>query len=423
MKINESSFLLEFSTCLLQILATLLITFLFSHHIINLYQIQWLALPIIAWALLSSGTLKDDRSRWQGVVNIITFQLLLLLTFYGLSNLFGAGTFVATMKSTLFTLGFTPWGLMLVIALGLRLLHQASGKDASIVDILTRLIPFKKNSNFLTVLHLLIRGVTNFNIALTLALITISIYIALTGPLDPFAIRNLLLSIIFIVLIFSKPGKYLLKKTVQSARWLYITIPTYAIVLALVLSALAYALSSVATLHTKPPALIYLLNTAITTNSMRTLFSYGWWLAFASIGGVFIAHHSRSLTVRQLIVVSSILPLIVGACLQSSQIDSLLSTHQWSLIVAIIGISGLLKLVTDKNMLPCLILAYLPQTPHQFLFVSNLKTMLMILFFSIPIGLVTVSFFCCFISIPITLFSIVIIAAVGLLLRHEHNTL
>lgn len=435
MKVKNSSLLLELSISGLQVIITLLLTFLFSHDVINLYQLQWLALPILLYALfsfkhtiwitLSDATYSAPIKPYQ---KIIVFQLLLFLSFYGISYLFGPHAFTQIIQQTTWHVGLFPWSFMLIIALGLRLLNLTSQKDTSIVDIITRIINIKKDSPFLPAVHLLIRGSSNFNLALTLALIGISIYTDLTGGLDPFSIRSLLLSLLLIALIFLKPGKQLIKKTVQSVNWLYLSMPICTIILALLLSALAYALSSLSTLHTQPPALINLLNNSITLNSISLLFGYGWWLTWAGIGGIFIAHCSRSLTLGQMILVSSITPLIIGILLQSSWIDAALLTNKWSLIFSVIGISGLLKLLTQRDMLPCLILAYFPNTPypkqraHQFLFASNLKTMLVILFFSIPIGLKVLSFFSCFISMPLEVFSIVIIIAVGLLVyttRHR----
>ena len=430
MRINESSLLLEVSAVTCQVLLTLVLAFAFSHHLVNLYQLQWLAVPVLLWALLSSGA-KNSKAygtQRKGIYSIIAFQLLLFMLFYGTSAVFGAHTFAININNNFTRIGFFPWSIMLIIAIGLQLLNSASGKDASIVDLITRVIPVK-NSYFLTVLHLLIRGSCNFSIGLTLALITINSYSALTGRLDAFSIISLLLSVLVLLLIFAKPGKYLLKKTTQSANVLYVTLPMYAVVLAVCLAGITHALASIATLHTKPPVFIQALNTVITAHSISALFSMGWWLAWAGVGGIFIAHHSRALSLRQMIVWSSITPLIISLCVQSTPIATLLTTTPWSCLIAIPAICGLLYVITQKDFLPCLILAYLPQSPtpkqraHQFLFISNLKTMLLIVFISIPIGLNALSFFACFLSLPLEIFLIVIVLAVGLLLRHDDNTL
>ena len=426
MKVKSSSLLLELSISALQVFMTLLLVFLFSYKHINLYQIQWAALPLLLSALFLFKPFQTIKN-YRALLKIIAFQLLLFLSFYGISHLFGSDTFTQIITKMTWHLGFFPWSLMLVIALGLRLLNLTSHEDTSIVDIISRIISLKKNSYILSALHLLIRGATNFNIALTLALISISIYTDLTGPLDNFSIRSLLITLILIALIFSKPGKYLIKKTVQSSRWLYLSMPLYAITLSLLLATIAYALSNISSLHTPPPTLLNLLNDSINSTSISILFGYGWWLTWASMGGIFIAHHSRTLTLGQMILWSSLTPLVISILLTSSVVDSLLVTHSWSIMLALIGISGLIKLLTQKDTLPCLILAYFPHTTHpkqrahQFLFASNIKTLLIILFFSIPVGLKALSFLCCFISLPLALFSIVIMIATGLLLAHEYR--
>lgn len=433
MKVKNSSFLLEFSISGLQILITLLLVFLLSRKHINLYQVHWLALPVLFGALCftrKNRTLSVDKQSLnkQALLKIIIFQLLLFLTFYGISPLFGPDAFARIIPTMTWHLGFFPWSLMLLIALGLRLLNNASHKNASVVDVITQIIPLKEDSYFLSAFHLLIRGATNFNIALTLALISLNIYTDFTGPLDSFSIRSLLLTLLLIGLIFSKRGKYLSKKAVQSSRWLYITTPLYAVTLSLLLSLIAHALSGIATLHTQRPTILNLLNYSLNTNDIITLFGYGWWLTWTSIGGIFIAHYSRELTLKQMLLFSSITPLLINTLLTYIKTDELFIPHSWSVTIAIMGIGGLLKLLTENDILPCLILAYFSDAPHpkhrahQFLFTSNIKTMLIILFFSLPIGLKALSFFCCFISLPLEVFSVVIIIAVALLLRYEQNT-
>ena len=116
MRINESSLLLEVSAVTCQVLLTLVLAFAFSHHLVNLYQLQWLAVPVLLWALLSSGA-KNSKAygtQRKGIYSIIAFQLLLFMLFYGTSAVFGAHTFAININNNFTRIGFFPWISLLV---------------------------------------------------------------------------------------------------------------------------------------------------------------------------------------------------------------------------------------------------------------------------------------------------------------------
>ncbi|PHQ80768.1 MAG: hypothetical protein COB66_03970 [Coxiella sp. (in: Bacteria)] len=419
MKIHTSSFSIEVGAALGQLLLVLLVAYVVSNLNINLYYFQWTALAFILCLVIfkSSTPTSYSLSRRQAITKIFIFQLALFALFYGISNVFGPHTFTTAITACTWQLGLFPWAYMILIAVGLRLTCQQLSTDSSLIDLLGTFFKINTGSQTWALLFMLVRQATNFIISLTLALIFFNLYSALVGKPAYFSVPVLILSVLIFILVVAKLPNKLYKKVIHRKLGLFISIPLMALIISLFLCLIGYLLSGLSTAQTHAPALLAFLNHTFKPNHLAALFSDSWWLSWVAIGGVVIAHYSRSLTIRQLIFISGLLPLLLGLLLKSNVMNTVLTTHHWSVIVAIIALVVLLRLLFARDMLPNFILTTLPideaprQRAHQFYLVRGFRVFLMILFFSVPIGLQALGFFSVLYSLVFIEFALFIIIA------------
>lgn len=407
MKLNNSSFLIEISFLAIQIILACSVAYAFSRYAINFYYFQWAAVGLVALFLIKGSRQQPSTTAHsQQWLQIMGFQLALFATFYGISDLFGHHAFSQTLTYNSFTLGFAPWSVMILVAIVLRLTLEHTDHDASFVDAIGMLFKVTPGSQLWSLIHLSVRQCTNVILAVTLVLLSLNVVSAFTGPFMQFSASSVIISFIIIVLALLKKPQQLLKKLVADRHQLYLTLPLLAVISGLLIALLAFWLTSLAQTHTKTPALIQYLNACFSPTKLALLFGQSWWLAFGVAGGVFIAHKSRRLGLRQMILVSAALPLLISLCLLSPGVNSALTTHSWSVIVGILGMVGVYKLLFQADTSPTTIISYLPATAtpkqraHQFHMHKLIKCFLVVLFFTLPIGVQVPTFFSSVVALP-----------------------
>lgn len=416
MKLNTSNFFIEISFLITQIILACCVGYVFSRYTVNVYYFQWAAVGLCVLLLLREGLKKSSIAvvKPQQWLPIMGLQLALFATFYGISNYFGQHVFSQAITYTSFSLGFAPWAVMILIAIILRLTLQRTAKDVFFVDAMGTLFTIKSGGRLWTLIHLSVRQCTNVILAVTLALLSLNVVNALTGPFIPFSASSVLISFIVILFALLKKPQQLFKKLVTNREKLHLTLPLLAIASAVIIALLALLFSGIAHTHTHTPALMTYLNASFNPAKITQLFSQSWWLAWAVAGGVFIAHQSRHMGLRQMILISAVLPLLMSACMMSTRVSSALTTHSWSVIVGILGVIGLCKLLFQANTLPTTIISYLPATAqpkqraHQFHMLKLIKCFLVVLFFTLPIGAQVPTFFSSVVTLPIIEISLVL---------------
>jgi hypothetical protein len=415
MKVNASNFFLEILSMLGLIVVAFVIAYAFSQHDINLYYFQWAAMGAVILSLIRNikPVTIENTTRFNAWSSIIGFQLLVFILYYGISNYFGPHTFSQTILYNFRHLGFLPWGVMLLVAVTLRLITAKTQQDTSVIDVLGRHIPIQHGSQFWTILNLLIRFCANSIIGITTALVCLNILIAISGPVTHFSMQSIILS--FIVILFAVVRKFFLSYTrfLQNKKLLFLTVPLFAIVIAIILGVIAYLSSGLATTLTKPPSLMKIVNACYSLHLTPVLFGQAWWLDWSIVGGVFIAHKSRQISGREMLAISAVVPLIISLAMYSQSVRLALTTHNWSVIFAIFAFICLLKMIFQRDTLPCTILSYLPAqagTPknrsHLFYMRSIIRGCLVILFFALPIGSQIPAIFVSIIVIPTALASL-----------------
>lgn len=430
MKVNINSFTIEITSMAVQLILAAAIAGLFSHYHVNLYCYQWAVLAVVVCFLLKNNKTTHPitaTERYRCWLNIIGFQLLLIATYYGISHYFGAHTFTQLIQYNTAHLGFAPWGAMCLVATVLRLLQQKTGQDTSLVDALMPPFNIKHGGKIWILLNLSIRLATNVVIGITLALLSLNVIYALTGPFTPFSALSIVISLIIILLAVLKKCQPLYKKIVSRRQHLYFMLPLAAIILAFCIAILCKLLSGLSDTVTKTPGIITLLNNTYAPSITPLLFGQSWWLAWSVAGGIFIAKKSQALSNREMLLISALVPIIFYLITLQPSIHSALSTHNWSVIIGFFAFVGLLKLIFQRDMLPCTIINYLPikqqpkQRSHQFYMVKVIKALLMVLFFAIPIGAQIPAFFSSVIVLPFLLVSICLLfVGVTLLFNRRH---
>jgi hypothetical protein len=415
MKVNINSFFIEITSMVTQVILAMAVAALFSQSHINLYYYQWAALAVVVCLLFKNVKPQPTTSlsaRYKSWLTIAGFQFLLFAVFYGISNYFGPHAFTQIIQYNTTNLGFAPWGLMLLVAVTLRIVMHKTGQDTSLVDTLGQLFKIRHGSSSWILLNLTIRSTTNVIIGITLTLLCLNIIFALSGPFKHFSMLSIIISFIVVLLALLKKCQPLYKKVVSKRDYLFFMLPLFTTLLALGIALLCYLLSGLGSTLTQTPGIISLLDYTYAPHLAPLLFGQGWWMAWSIVGGVFIASKSRYIGSREMLLISAVVPIIIYLLTRLPSINSALTTHHWSVIIGMLGIIGLLKLLFQKDMLPCTIINYLPavehpkQRSHQFYMIKVIKALLMVLFFAIPIGMQIPAFFSSMIVMPFILMSL-----------------
>ncbi len=390
----------------------LAIAYLFSQHHINLYYYQWAALVVVVCLLFKNTRGSSDPARLKAWFTIGSFQLLLFALFYGVSNYFGPHTFTQVILYNTAQLGFAPWGLMLLVATLLRMVMQRTGKDTSPIEALRQFVNIEHGSRLWILLNLSFRLSTNAIIGITLALLCLNMVDSISAPFEPFSMLSVIISFLIMLLALVKKFEPLFKLIVNNKNYLYLTLPATALVLALCIGALSYLLSGLGNTLTQTPGIVILLNATYANTLTPLLFGQSWWVAWSVVGGVFIAHKARHIDTREIILISAIVPILIFVLISTAPVRTALTTHNWSVIIGFLATAGLFKLLFQRDMLPLTIINYLPtvaqpkQRSHPFYMIKVIKIVLMILFFTIPIGAQVPAFFSSMVVVPFILISL-----------------
>lgn len=400
MKLNATSPRIEILLSLIQLILMFGFAYLFTRQYIDFFYFHWSAIACVILAFLwkNQGLKQAKINRTKIYGNIFLFQALLYLTFYGISPLFGTQNFTQTIHTNFTHLGLFPWGMMLVVAIGMGKIAYTRQKDCAASDLLLEILPIQPGTQAWTSLQLLIRQACFVAVILTLAAICFNIYRYLTGSFGYFTARGLLISLVFMVLFFIRPFQALLKKITTSRKTLWVLLPVFSIIVGLTLSLLSYWLQHLAHTQVKPPALLSLIPLHLNQQNMGMLFGQSWWFAWIILGGIYIARVSRGMSTREMILASTILPVVFSLLLQSHHINSVFFTKNWSIVFGILGALGLFKLIFSKTFLPTYILSYLPvkeskQRAHQLVFRKIFKVLMLVIILTMPIGLPVISLY------------------------------
>lgn len=425
MKIHQSSLLLQFSALLFHIVLTCLVAYAWVHQI-NFYKMHWIALVLLLGCLCFKYTDSyKTHSQRNNLINIYLFQLSLYFIHFGISNLFSNNAFTQSIQFNTAYVGLFPWAYMLLIAVILRLTIEHSHKDATIADILCTTFKIKLGGQLWSLLHLSIRQATLMVTALTLALICMGIYASCIGKFDYFSVRGLVLSMMVMILALSKITKKYLPEITTKKALLFIRLPAFAVILGFTLVIIALILTPLASHVVSPPSAMQLFNALFQHANASLLFGQGWWLCWSVIGGCYIAHHSRGLSLRRMILASLLLPFVIGLLMQCSAITTHITSSDTSILFAILGILILLNRLFKPDTLPCYILTQLPvlSTPkkraYKILLAKALKIMLLLLFFTIPIGSQVFTAGSMLVSIPLLELFIFVMIVVVPVIRHR----
>lgn len=406
MKINRSSFLLDITVAGLFYLLAFAASLWFSHYHGNFYLINWLSLALVIAAfcfkrLRITKTKHYFFATWQ----IMAFQLALIATFIGICQVIGPISLQSLTHQEL-KLGIFPWATMILIAVVFRLISQKRADDTSFIDLIMLWLPIRHGSPLWSVCFLYLRQISVTILAFTLALITLGLLKNWQPLHADITLRQLLLSLIPIFILFYKRLNRRLQLFIKTQKWLPISLMLFSITLAIILSCAAYLLKGLAQ-PAKVPTLIQWFHRGFNPTNIVAFFNHGWWFAWSAMGGIFIAHRARHMTIQMMTIISLLVPGLLILLAHISLFSPTTHLPPQTIYIAIIGCLILCTLLCQKDVLPLFIVMYYPYQakPRHRLFEIHLKrclkTVLIMCFFAIPLGSSVITYLTCLVGLPL----------------------
>lgn len=406
MKINRGNFTLDITIAGLLYLLAFAAAVWFSHFNGDFYLINWVSLILVigACCFIRLPFDKSTASKfhtWQ----IIGLQISLLAIFAGISQFIGPVS-LQTMAHYEARLGFFPWATALLIAIICRYLAHRRQADISFLDILMTVLPIQHGSNIWSVTFMYLRQIAMTILAFTLALLTLGLLQQWQPIGTSLTLRHLLISLIPVIFLFYKPLNKQINHFTKRRKFLSVSIPAFAILLAVILTITSGLLSGLSQ-PAPPPFLIKFFNSAFNPNNIVQFFNHGWWFAWSAMTGIFIAHRARHMSLIRMVLTASAVPLLLLALSQLAPHDAAIYLPSQTIYISLLGCILLCGLLFQKDVLPLFILMYYPfkPTPKPRVFEIHmkrcLKTMCLMCFFAIPIGATAVAYFTCLIGLPL----------------------
>ena len=380
------------------------VTFLFSHQHLPL---PWIGVVAMLGVVIAIGQHRlpqpQSRSLIKPAAWILCFQALLYLCAQGIQ--LPTPTFLRLTPHL--TMGLLyPWVYMVLIAIALRVTHAHTRSDTYIADLISQWWHAARSGQCHAILHFYMRLITPAILALTFTAYIIQCLMAYSTRSSGFSVQNLLLSLIPLILLFYRPLQSRLKWFVSNPRWLWLTLPLFSVLLAILLLSASHGTMAL-TQTSSTPQLIVWFNHLFNVTNRHQLYAMSWWLAWSVIGGVFIAQQCRRLSLVSMALITLILPITTALLSTDMHHIPIHTSPTWQLLIGLIALVALCALLFKSNMRSQIVI---PQFSHQeqpkrrafqAYLVKLLKTILILLFFCIPIGNNVLTYVACLISLPV----------------------
>lgn len=406
MKIHQPSLRIDLTVAIGLNLLTFASIIWFSHFKGDFYLINWGSLALVLATFLFKKYQVDisDKSPY-ATLQIMLFQIALLVTFTGICQFIGP-TSLQKITHTDIHLGLFPWATMTLIAIAFRLLAQRKKTDISLVDMLSSVLPIKQGSPVWSTCFLFLRQTTLTALALTLTLLILSLLKTWQPFTNTLTIRQLILSLIPAIVLFYRPLTKNLMLFTRQRHWLFISLVLFSLILAITLIGAAQLLHGL-TQPTQMPTLLTWFYKGFNTNQLAPFFYRAWWLAWSAMGGLFIAHRSRHLSLKKMILISFIVPIALILLAQLPGLKPAIKLSPNIIYLSIPSCLLLCWLLFQKDTLPLFMLVFYPfklppkHRPYEIHLKKCLKTILLMLFFAIPLGRPVAVYFTCLIGLPL----------------------
>lgn len=349
---------------------------------IQIFKLHWLSLLTLLIILCSprrrnlrlasteSEPPRYTRASW--LLQIFILQLSFFAVFLGICVCCGVsapvnttahtGLFAETMHKTLISQGLFPWGFYTIIAILMGKYAYCRREDAYLA---TTLGPLASNPLLKISINFSARVLTLTAFGVTICLLSLlwasmgSVYPIITG----FYLTSLLLTIILLLLSFTRLFRRNLTKALDSNIPLAPSLFLITIILAAVIWLLNGFLAPWTHVKMAAPTILgHWLN--YNWRDLWLIFANSFWILWAPLMGITLARISRGYKIKEIIAGILVLPLIAGLIFYFTQ------NIQWDIspiyagLIAAAGLVILFVFTLGKKSIPSFILSYLPRQDH-----------------------------------------------------------
>lgn len=398
------------------IVSFLLIEFA-TPYVINAFYAHWaVLLVVLLFCVIPFGNKKlsahiNETPRydvWHWLLRLLLLQLSLFFIFLGIALVFSywlpvkANAYPTTIPQTFQTFlkkdGLLPWAIYALYAVGLGVMAYIKNQEGHSGDLLLPVFHKKHGSLLSNALNLQARSAVLIAIATTFAfmvlLFTTAVLPQTKYSLIGFHIKTLIIIFALVLFGFTTPFKKVMKVLLIPKIPLYITTASTLIILALSIWIWNEFLGHLGESTVTIPKLIEWLQRK-NTMQLWILFSAAWWIGWAPLIAAHIARISRGYRVRSVLLATLFLPflftllfIIFPSVLPIFQRFPLVTS-----ILALISFVYLLKILTEKTVLPMMIRSYLPKQDsykrrdHYFYFRKLFQLTFIIIYLYLPAGM------------------------------------
>lgn len=336
------------------------------------YHVQWFGvnwLPLFAMIFLIFMPLGHQRfhpipheqsaPKSAGWLKVLSLQFSLYALFFAVSTVFGPQQFVNIIQTQSLLLGLFPWPAICLIALTMGMMSQHSQKDVIPSDIMHQRFPMAHGGALWSTINAAIKSTASFAIAISMILMIALSLRALQGsnPLN-YNGTTLIVAIIALGLFFLKPIRRALTQRVEQKGHLPLKALYYTVVLSALFGVLTWLLQGLQSIPAIPPSVVIWLHHFIPISNAITLILHGLWILYSFAVGVFIAMALRGQRIRNVILITSIVPIVIALlCAFIPQFFVALASYTWfTLCIGLLGLLGIFQLLWSTQMRPCFLL-------------------------------------------------------------------
>lgn len=362
----------------------LIIAYFFQPQIHYAYLANWALVAIILIMILSPfgsrrlSATPTEKPRYP-IVNwlfhIIALQACLLTVFLGICDVVGRSTtintpvqnslFADTLSNYLMHYGLIPWTLFAITAIGMAYQSYVKDRDGYLSEILQPLIKSPPHHVVGLIVNISAKLATQIALATTFVMMILLLANFITNEnitlIHGFQPNTLLLTIAIFILCLIPAFKRFLHFMLNGKIPIFASLLMICALFSVVLIVLSVVLQGIKG-DTNVPGIIKKMEN-FNWKTCWIIFATSWWLSWAPIVGAHLGKICRGYSIRTSLIGCLIFPLFISIIAWSLQISDFSVSHHhptFDLILALIGFTGLLMMMTNSTSLPMLILSYLP---------------------------------------------------------------
>ena len=304
---------------------TILPIYYFTDAVHYVYYINWGVLAICLLTLVvPAGKVKIVESgnklplpRW--LANIFLFQVLLFFLFIGVSTLCGqithapfpekVGAFNQAIYTLFFRYALFPWPIYTLFAGAFGIMCYRRQKDCYLSDVAGQK-EISSDSRLGSALNSIIKMSTIISLAMLVgfgAILIASLFS--NGRLyipSGMQLGTMIFVFLLVVLLYTRTFKNYMNRLLDSGLATPLVMILVALFIAVSMLIFSYFTPANDASIALPKIVVHLQDAGWFT--IWTLFSASWWLAWAAIAGIFLAHISRGYSLRAMVLASLLLP-------------------------------------------------------------------------------------------------------------------